>query len=144
MKEKRSTVSIISNSAVWRHHSGRGLLFSPLCTVHLLLLLLSRQVVSNSLQPQGQLPARLLCPWEFPGKNTGVGCHFLVQRTFLTQGLNPSLLLGRWILLPLSHLGSSGSALARNKTLTAPEETLYNLRLSLWIGDFKQLIHNTK
>ena len=35
---------------------------------------------------------------EFPGKNTGVGCHFLVQRISLTQGSNQSLLLGRWIL----------------------------------------------
>ena len=30
-------------------------------------------------------PARLLCPWDFPGKNTGVGCHFLLQGVFLTQ-----------------------------------------------------------
>ena len=34
----------------------------------------------------------LLCPWDFPGKNTGVGCHFLSQGNFLTQGLNPHLL----------------------------------------------------
>ena len=34
----------------------------------------------------------------FPGKNTGVGCDFLLQGIFLTQGLNPCLLLGRWIL----------------------------------------------
>jgi len=32
------------------------------------------------------------CPWNFPGKNTGVGCHFLLQGIFLTQGLNPSFL----------------------------------------------------
>ena len=32
------------------------------------------------------------CPWGFPGKNTGVDCHFLLQEIFLTQGLNPSLL----------------------------------------------------
>ena len=36
--------------------------------------------------------------WDFPGKNIGVGCHFFLQRIFLTQGLNPHLLLGRWIL----------------------------------------------
>ena len=41
---------------------------------------------------------RLLCPWDSPGKNTGVGCHFLLQGIFLTQGLNPHLLIGRWIL----------------------------------------------
>ena len=33
-------------------------------------------------------PARLLCPWDSPGKNTGVGCHFLLQGIFLTQGSN--------------------------------------------------------
>ena len=34
----------------------------------------------------------LLCPWDFPGKNTGGGCHFLLQGIFLTQGSNPHLL----------------------------------------------------
>ena len=37
-------------------------------------------------------PARLLCPWNLPGKNTGVSCYFLLQGIFLTQGLNSSLL----------------------------------------------------
>ena len=32
-----------------------------------------------------------LPPWDFPGKNTGVGCHFLLQEIFPTQGLNPGL-----------------------------------------------------
>ena len=41
---------------------------------------------------------RLLCPWDFPGKNTGVGCHFLLHGIFLTQRLNLPLLHGRWIL----------------------------------------------
>ena len=34
----------------------------------------------------------LLCPWDFPGKNTGIGCHALLQRIFLIQELNPDLL----------------------------------------------------
>ena len=38
------------------------------------------------------LPARLLCPWNSPGKNTGVGCHALLQGIFLTQGSNLNLL----------------------------------------------------
>ena len=45
--------------------------------------------------------ARLLCPWNSPGKNTGVGCHALLQGIFLTQGSNPDLLHRRqkeWIL----------------------------------------------
>ena len=33
----------------------------------------------------GLSPVRLLCPWDFPGENTGVGCHFLLQGIFLTQ-----------------------------------------------------------
>ena len=36
-------------------------------------------VVSNSVRPHRQHPTRLLCPWDSPGKNTGVGCHFLLQ-----------------------------------------------------------------
>ena len=47
----------------------------------------------------------LLCPWDFPGKSTGVGCHFLLQRIFLTQGSNPGLLHCRQTLYPLSHQG---------------------------------------
>ena len=35
------------------------------------------------------LAASLLCLWNFPGKNTGMGCHFLLQRILPTQGLNP-------------------------------------------------------
>ena len=38
-------------------------------------------VVADSVQPHGWWPARFLCPWDFPGKNTGVGCHFLLQKT---------------------------------------------------------------
>ena len=37
-------------------------------------------------------PTRLLCPWDSPGENTGVGCHSLLQEIFPTQGLNPHLL----------------------------------------------------
>ena len=36
-------------------------------------------VVSNSVRPHRWQPTRLLCPWDFPGKNTGVGCRFLLQ-----------------------------------------------------------------
>ena len=39
----------------------------------------SRSVVSDSVWPHRQQPTRLLCPWDSPGKNTGVGCHFLLQ-----------------------------------------------------------------
>ena len=45
-----------------------------------------------TLKPHGLQKARLLCPWNFPGKNTGMGCHALLQGIFLAQGSNPSLL----------------------------------------------------
>ena len=51
----------------------------------------SRSVVSDSLQSHGLQPTRLLHPGDSPGKNTGVGCHFLLQGIFPTQGLNPGL-----------------------------------------------------
>ena len=43
------------------------------------MCVVSCSVVSNCLWPHGLYPARLLCPWNFPGKNTGVSCHFLLQ-----------------------------------------------------------------
>ena len=82
----------------------------------------SRSVVSDSLRPYG------LCPWNSPGQNTGVGCHFLLQGIFPTQGSNLGLPHCRWILYQLSHKGiprilewvaypfSSGSSWPRNQT----------------------------
>ena len=60
--------------------------------------------MSNCLQPHALYTTRFLCPWNFPGKSTGVGCHFLLQRIFPTQGLNPSLLHCRQTLCHLSQL----------------------------------------
>ena len=51
----------------------------------------SCSVVSDSLRPHGLQPTRLLCPWDSPGKNTGVCCYFLLQGIFPTQELNPGL-----------------------------------------------------
>ena len=48
----------------------------------------------------------LLCPWDSPGKNTGVGCHFLLQGIFLTQRWNPGLLQCRQSPYQLSYKGS--------------------------------------
>ena len=58
--------------------------------------------MSNSWRPRGLQPARLLCPWDSPGKNTGVGSHFLLQGIFPAQGWNLGLLYGRRILYRLS------------------------------------------
>ena len=56
--------------------------------------------------PMDSKPTRLPRPWDFPGKNTGVGCHFHLQGIFPIQGSNLCLLPWQGDSLPLSHLGS--------------------------------------
>ena len=68
-----------------------------------------RSVMPSPLRPRGPWPARLLCPWDFSGKNAGAGCHFLLQGSFLTQGLNLGALYYWQILFLLSHWGSPTS-----------------------------------
>ena len=61
------------------------------------------QLCLTLLWPCGLQPTRLNHPWNFPGKNTGMGCHFLLQGIFPTQGLNPCLLCWQTDSLPLSY-----------------------------------------
>ena len=53
------------------------------------------------------VPVKLLHPWDFPFKSTGMGCDFLLQGIFPTQGSNPGLLHCRQTLYILSHRGAS-------------------------------------
>ena len=53
--------------------------------------------------PFGLEPARIVYPWNSPGKNTVVGCHALLQGISQTQESNPGLTHCRWILYHLSH-----------------------------------------
>ena len=62
--------------------------------------MLVTQSCLDSSRPQA---ARLLCPWDSLGKNTGVGCHFLLQGICPTQGLSPGLPQCRQTLYHLSH-----------------------------------------
>ena len=62
--------------------------------------------MSDSLQPHGLQSTWFLCPWNSPGKKTGLGSHSLLQGIFTIQGLNPGLLHCTWILYHLSHKGS--------------------------------------
>ena len=55
------------------------------------------------MRPHGSQPTGLLCPWDFPGKTTGVGCHFLLQEIFPTRGSIPGLPHYRQTLYHLSH-----------------------------------------
>ena len=87
----------------------------------------SRSVVSDSLRPHGRSPTRLRRPWDFPGKNTGVGCHFLLQGIFPTQGSNPGLLHCRQTLYRLSHQGSPLGAFGSRFSLVQLCATLWTV-----------------
>ena len=94
-------------------------------------------VTSNSLWPQGPQPARLLCTWNFPSKNIGASCHFLLQGLYLTQGLNPRLLhLLHWQAdcLPLSHWESPG------KVYSCSTQDLYKCQI-IFLESFPSQIY---
>ena len=82
-----------------------------------------------------------LCPWDSPGKNTGVGRHALLQGIFLIQGLNPyvlGLLIDRRVLYHLCHLGSPGVRLLFFQNIVYPgyvrcqETESIQFRLKVW------------
>ena len=54
--------------------------------------------MSDPLRAHGLYPARLLYPWDFPGKNTRVDCHLFLQGIFPTRDRTHVLCIGRWIL----------------------------------------------
>ena len=66
-------------------------------------ILLDASALSNSLWPLGLQHTRFLCPWDSSGKNTGMGCHALLQGIFPTQRLNPGVLNSRQTLYHLNH-----------------------------------------
>ena len=63
-------------------------------------------IMPDSLRPHGLYPTRLHCLWDFLDNSTGVGCHFILQGIFPTQGSNLNLLHCRQLLYLLSHQGS--------------------------------------
>ena len=75
----------------------------------------SHSAMSNSLQPHRLQPTRLLCPWDSPGKNIGMGSHSFLQGIVPTQGSNLPLLHWQADSLPLSHLGSPTLAFSMGK-----------------------------
>ena len=108
----------------------KSLRYSALCSVK-----------SNPLPFCELQSTRLLCSWDSPGKNTGVGCHSLLQRIFPTQGSNPGLPDCKQILYCLSHQGSpsilewvaypftTGSSQPRNWTCVA---CIWNGFFTIW------------
>ena len=73
-------------------------------------LVFCRSVVSNSLRLYGLQPTRLLCPWNFLGKNSGSGCHFVLQGILPNPGIKPTSLAspglagGFFIIMPPESL----------------------------------------
>ena len=71
-----------------------------------------------TLRPYGLLPARLLCPWDSPGKNTGVGCHALLQGNLPnpeTEPMSSVSCIGRQVLYHQCHLGSPEISISISK-----------------------------
>ena len=101
--------------ALRRSTSGRSYQqSSSACSRHALATtacVLSHSVISGSLWPHALLPARLLCLWTLPGKNTRVGCHFLLEGAFSTQGSNLLLLSLLCCKRVLHHWAIRGSPL---------------------------------
>ena len=101
---------------------GAPFCFSPAAfPFHWCWAVLSRSVASNSLRPYRLQPARLLHPRDSPGRNTGVGCHALLQGIFPTQGSNPGLLHWRRILYCLRHQGNPSLQLGASKVCPHPD-----------------------
>ena len=73
-------------------------------------------VVSDSLQPHGLQPTRLLSPWDIPGKNTGVGCHFLLHS------------IDKWYIIVSCHLSYYCHHIS-------PSEFRQNLKENVWIRE---------
>ena len=89
--------------------------------------------MSYSVQPYGLQPARLLCPWDSPGKNSGVGCHALLQGIFLTQESNLRLLCllhwqeGSLPLAPPGKLWSHCTYTQQMLTHVLPNKLMYHI-----------------
>ena len=89
--------------SLWQHSLMFLVMFTTMFT---LCAVLGLSVISNFLQPIYCSPPHSSDHRDSPGKNTGVGCHVLLQGIFPTQGLNPGLPHCRQILYHLSYQGS--------------------------------------
>ena len=104
------------------------------------------QLFPNSLQPHGLQPARLLCPCHSPGKNTGVGCHSLLQGIFPTQGWNLGLLHCRQIFLLSEPPGMPLTSVCAGSVASVMYDSLrlYGLQPSRLFCPWNSLGKNTR
>ena len=101
-------IMIFKNYAVEIYHDNgfSHMVLNCFLGVSLISFVLSHSVVSDSETPWTVAHQAPLCLWDFPGENTGVGCHFLLQGIFLTQKSNHGLLHCRQILYQVNLQGS--------------------------------------
>ena len=100
--------------------------------------------VSNSLWSHGLLQlTRFLCPWNSPGKNSGVDRHSLLQGIFLTQGSNTGLQHCRQILYHLSHQGADVIKIEMKGTINVMHLNHPETILSLTLVCGKVVFHET-
>ena len=112
-KKRRCTSTDASIKKLWKAHVMEYCACYFVAKLYVILL-----------RPQGLQLTRILCPWDFLGKNTGVCCHLLLQDIFVTQRLNPWLLHWQADFLPLTHQGSPVeyyAAIKMNKTVSLLE-----------------------
>ena len=98
------------------------------------------------MRSHGLEPTRLLCPWDFPGKNIGVGCHFLLQEIFSTQRLNSRPLLGRFFTTeppdkPTEKLSGEYQRVPESRQLSAFCDSCFITFLPASLPSFHPLIH---
>ena len=88
----------------------------------------SRSVVTDPQQPRGLQPSRLLCPCDFPGKSTGVGCHCLLRQMKASYPKERELIREGWNFqpfLPTPDLGGGEGQLAGNWVQSSLVNDLY-------------------
>jgi len=102
--------SFLENLILW------GQLLQPVEGAYNCMRAKSLQSCPTLCDPHGLQPTRLLCPWDTPGKNTGVGCHALLQGIFPTQGSNPGLLGRRILYYGVTKEAQGASILEQNSS----------------------------
>ena len=92
----------------------------------------SLSVMVNSLWPHGLQPTRLLYPWSFPQKNTGVGCHFLLQGIFHLMPLNCTLKMIKMVILYNTNIFTLYSDVEE----TNKQNNLESKKVTMGVGDW--------
>ena len=94
----------------------------------------SDSVISDSFWPHGLCPTRCLCLWDFPGKNTGMDWHLLLQGIFLTHGSNPCLPHCRRIFLLSELPRKSLHQLNRKIPFSTPLTSIVTMALAMFLS----------